>query len=222
MIRLAIADDEALFRKGMQLLSEDWEGIEVMLEAKDGKDLLAQLATADPLPEVLLLDLNMPEINGIDSAKIIREKYPDIRIIILSTYFSKAFIINMIELGAGAYLQKNTQPELVEKTINEVYKNGFSYSLEVMEVIRQNMMQKTKPKLRKPFEIEITPREKEVLQLICEAYTTSEIAKKLFISDRTVDGHRNNLLQRLGCRNVAGLVALAVQEKLVTVLGKRF
>lgn len=217
MIHLAITDDEALFRKGMRALIEDFENISVILEAGNGKELLAQLEDIEELPDILLLDLNMPELNGIDTAKILHKNYPSLKIIILSTYFSKAFVINMIEIGAASYLPKNALPEEVEQTIQEVAAKGFSYNDAVMGIIRENMMQKTRPKIRTPFKIHLTSREQEVLQLICEQYTTTEIAEKLFISSRTVDGHRNNLLEKLNCRNTAGLVVFAIQQQLVQI-----
>lgn len=222
MIHLALADDEALFRKGMKLLLEDYEGISVVLEAQDGEQLLQQLRQATTLPDVLLLDMKMPNLNGVETAKVLQENFPSIKIIVLSTYFSKAFIVNMIELGAGAYLPKNATPDEVVATIREVYNNGFSYNQAVLEVIRDNMLQKSKPKMPLSFGVEITSREKEILQLICEEYTTGEIAEKLFISPRTVDGHRNNLLEKLGCKNVAGLVVYAIQHQLVKISPETF
>lgn len=222
MIHLALADDEALFRKGMKLLLEDYEGISVVLEAQDGEQLLQQLQQATTLPDVLLLDMKMPNLNGVETAKVLQENFPSIKIIVLSTYFSKAFIVNMIELGAGAYLPKNANPDEVVATIREVHNNGFSYNQAVLEVIRDNMLQKSKPKMPLSFGVEITSREKEILQLICEEYTTGEIAEKLFISPRTVDGHRNNLLEKLGCKNVAGLVVYAIQHQLVKINPETF
>ncbi|AEE49389.1 response regulator transcription factor [Haliscomenobacter hydrossis] len=222
MIQIALVDDEALFRKGMKLLLEDYEGITVMLEAQDGEHLLQQLRQASTLPDVLLLDMKMPNLNGVDTAKVLQEAFPTLKIIVLSTYFSKAFIVNMIELGAGAYLPKNANPDEVVATIREVYSNGFSYNQAVLEVIRDNMLQKSKPKMPLSFGVDITSREKEILQLICEEYTTSEIAEKLFISPRTVDGHRNNLLEKLSCKNVAGLVVYAIQYQLVKINPETF
>lgn len=222
MIHLALADDEALFRKGMKLLLEDYEGLSVVLEAQDGEQLLQQLHQATSLPDVLLLDMKMPNLNGVETAKVLQENFPSIKIIVLSTYFSKAFIVNMIELGAGAYLPKNATPDEVVATIREVYNNGFSYNQAVLEVIRDNMLQKSKPKMPLSFGVEITSREKEILQLICEEYTTGEIAEKLFISPRTVDGHRNNLLEKMGCKNVAGLVVYAIQHQLVKINPETF
>jgi len=196
MIQLAIADDEALFRKGMIALLQDEQDITVVLEASNGEDLLRQLRTTEVFPEVLLLDLNMPELNGIEASKIIRETYPDLKIIVLSTHFSSAFVLNMIEIGAAAYLPKNTDPNEVRQTILDVVSNGFSYSQSVMEIIRQNLLQKTRPKLQaQPFGSDLTNRAKEILQLICEEFTTAEIAERLYISPRTVDGHRNNLME---------------------------
>ncbi len=217
MIKIALTDDEALFRKGMRSLIEDFAGMEVILEAAGGDILLHQLANSTPLPDVLLLDLNMANLNGIETAKVLQKSYPTIQVIILSSYFSKAFVINLIEMGACAYLPKNAQPEEVEQTIREVVDKGFSYNDAVMQIIRENMVQKNRPKLKTPFKISLTKREQEILALICNQATTAEIAKKLFISTRTVEGHRNNLLQKLGCRNTAGLVVFALQHQLVQI-----
>lgn len=217
MIHLAIADDEALFRKGIISLLQDEQDMAVILEASDGEELLRKLQLTEKMPDALLLDLNMPNLNGVDAAKIVRQTYPDLKIVVLSTHFSPAFVLNMIEIGAAAYLPKNTDPAEMRQTILDVLTKGFSYSQKVLEIIHQNMREKTKPKLRLPFGVELTSREMEILQLICEEYTTGEIAEKLFISPRTVDGHRNNLLEKLGCKNVAGLVVYAMQHELVRV-----
>jgi DNA-binding NarL/FixJ family response regulator len=215
-IRLAIADDEVLIRKGLALVIQDFEGIELIMEAGNGQELLDQLALGKVVPNVVILDLRMPVLDGIETAKKLSADYPDIRIIILSTYFSKAFVLNMLEIGAAAYLPKNTDPDEMEQTIRGVVEKGFYYNEAVMSIVRENLMSKKKPALP-GFEIALTKREKEVLQLICEQYTNAEIADKLFISTRTVEGHRNNLLQKLNCRNTAGLVAVAIRRELITI-----
>jgi len=214
-ISIAIADDEALFRRGMKLILDSYTYLNVDIEAENGVDLLNQLKTATTHPDILLLDLKMPEMNGIEAAKIIQKEYPSLKTIVLSTHFSRAFIINMIELSAVAYLPKNSQPSEVVETIKAVFENGFYYNSEVLGIIRENIISKTKPKAQ--FSSELTTREKEILQLICEQYTAPEIAEKLFISARTVDGHRNNLLLKLNCRNVAGLVVFALQNEVVKI-----
>jgi len=215
-IRLAITDDEALFRRGIAMLAQDFDGIELILEAGNGKELLDQLETSETLPEVLLLDLKMEVMDGIETAKNLTKLYPDIRIIILSSYFSKAFVINMLEIGASAYMPKNSTPDEVETTVRAVAAKGFYYSEAVMEIVRENLMSKKRPAMP-GFEVKISGREKDVLKLICEQYTNTEIAEKLFISARTVEWHRTNLLQKLNCRNTAGLVAFAIQQEIIQI-----
>ncbi len=215
-IQLAITDDEVLFRKGIGMLVGDFEGIELMLEAGNGQELLDQLAASELQPDVLLLDLKMEVMDGVETAKQLGKLYPEIRIIIISSYFSKAFVLNMLEIGAAAYLPKNSTPDEVEASIRMVVEKGFFYSEAVMEIIRENLMSKQKPALP-GFDVEVSGREQEVLQLICEQYTNPEIAEKLFISARTVEWHRKNLLEKLNCRNTAGLVALAIQQELVQI-----
>jgi DNA-binding NarL/FixJ family response regulator len=219
-ISIAIADDESLFRKGMRMILNSYDTLKVELEAEDGEDLLNKLGEATKLPEILLLDLKMPKLNGIEAAKIIRAQYPDVKIIVLSTHFSRAFVTNMLEIGAASYLPKNSEPEEVVETIKAVYAKGFHYNTKVIEIIRENMMSKDMP--RSSFNVDLTSREKEILQLICEQYTTPEIGKKLFISPRTVDGHRNNLLSKLDCKNIAGLVVFALQNNVVNIAENDF
>ncbi|MCI4648916.1 response regulator transcription factor [Phaeodactylibacter sp.] len=222
VMRIALADDEALFRRGIALILEEMEDTEIVFEADNGQSMLDQLARAPVQPDVLLLDLNMPVLNGVDAAKALREQYPELRFIVLTTYFSKSFVLSMLELGAAAYLPKNATPELMQTTVREVVEKGFFYNDEVLAIIRENMVKPTRQKLSKPFQPNLTAREREVLQLICEEHTTPEIAEQLFISTRTVEGHRNNLLSKLQCRNTAGLVVVALQEGLVEIKRFRF
>lgn len=221
-MKIALADDETLFRRGVTLILEEMGDAEVVFEADNGQALLEHLARVPVVPDVVLLDLNMPVLNGVETAKVLQEQYPDLKVIVLSTYFSKVFVLSMLELGAAAYLPKNATPELMQTTVKEVVEKGFFYNDEVLAIIRENMVKPTRQKLSKPFQPSLTAREKEVLQLICEERTTPEIAEQLFISTRTVEGHRNNLLSKLQCRNTAGLVVVALQEGLVDVKRFRF
>ncbi|HLP93544.1 MAG TPA: response regulator transcription factor [Saprospiraceae bacterium] len=214
-ILVALADDEALFRRGMRLILEDYPDMKIVLEAENGEELLNRIRQSDELPEVLLLDLKMPGMTGIEAAELIRKEFPSIMIVVVSSHVSKAFILNMIEIGAAAYLGKNAHPDEVVETIRKVRETGFYYNQMVMEVIRDNITGRNPVKPQRSFDIELTTREKEVLQLICTECTTQEIADKLFISNRTVEGHRNNMLAKLGCRNTAGLVVYAIQNGLV-------
>jgi DNA-binding NarL/FixJ family response regulator len=212
---IAIADDEALFRRGMRLILEDYPDMKVVIEAENGEDLIAKIRTSDDLPDILLLDMKMPVMGGMEAAQVIRAQFPSIYIIVISSHVSKPFIMNMIQIGASSYLGKNAHPDAVVETIRGVMEKGFYYNQMVMEVIRESVTGEVSSKAPHNEPVELSLREKEVLQLICGEFTTQEISEKLFISARTVEGHRNNLLSKLGCRNTAGLVVYAMQNGLV-------
>ncbi len=215
-INLVLADDEELFRVGMaHILSRD-EDINIIHQACNGKELLDYLASAELLPDIIIMDIKMPELNGVEATKTIHKTYPEISIIALTTYNTKPFIRNMIHVGASGYLVKNTPPSKVLHTIKQVYYNGFYYDTEVMKAIKgiTNLSNKNDAKTFFDDEL-ITPREKDVLELICHQYTSQEIAEKLFISKRTVEVHRKNLLEKANVKNIAGLVIFAIQNDLV-------
>ncbi|WP_294824100.1 response regulator transcription factor [uncultured Flavobacterium sp.] len=212
-INVALADDETLFRKAMQLLLEHDMGIKVVFEASDGNELLEKLRGGKMHPDIILMDLMMPGLNGIETTKIVYGEFPDIKIIALSSHSSSSFISNMINIGAASYLVKNSRPLEVLQTINEVFRNGFYYNSRVLEVVRANMLPE-KRKMKDGGEQELTTREIEVLRLICLQKTTREIADSLFISQRTVEGHRNNLILKTQSRNIAGLAIFALKNNL--------
>jgi DNA-binding NarL/FixJ family response regulator len=215
-IKIILADDEVLFRKGISFLLSNEENMEVIFEASDGMELIEFLKGDNPKPDIVMMDLKMPLLNGIEATKIIRKDFSDIKIIALTSYDSKSFIANMIDVGAVSYLIKNTTPQELFATINEVAKKGFYYSEYVMGIIQKNLIasRKTKSSFDACF---ITSRELEVLQLICKQKSTIEIGKKLFISPRTVEGHRTNLLLKTESRNIAGLVVYAIQNAIVSL-----
>ncbi|MBP93972.1 MAG: DNA-binding response regulator [Flavobacteriaceae bacterium] len=217
-ITIAIADDELLFRQGLISILERESDISIVFDAQDGNDLMNQLrATANP-PEIIITDLKMPGLNGVEATKLIRKEYPNIKIIALTSYFSKPFIINMISIGAVAYLAKNSTPKLMLTTIREVAEKGFYYDPQVMKFIHEGLLTQNEKNTKSNFDTTyFTRREKEVLNLICKQYTTNEIGEKLFISPRTVEGHRNNLLIKTESKNLAGLVVYAIRQKLVVL-----
>lgn len=215
-IKIILVDDEILFRKGISFLLSKEENIEVIFEASDGVELIEFLKGDNPKPDIVIMDLKMPLLNGIEATKIIHRDFPTIKIIALTSYDSKSFIANMIDVGAVSYLIKNATPQELFETINEVAAKGFYYSEYVMGIIQNDLIsnKKTKCSLDTNF---ITSRELEVLQLICKQKSTVEIGEKLFISPRTVEGHRNNLLLKTESKNVAGLVVYAIQNAIVTL-----
>lgn len=215
-INLVLADDEELFRVGMShILSKD-EEISIVFQAENGKELIDYLAGADELPDIIIMDIKMPELNGVEATKVIHKAYPEISIIALTTYNTKPFIRNMIDVGASAYLVKNSGTSKVLHTIKQVFYNGFYYDTDVMRAIKGLNNTSDKNEVKTVFDDEfITKREREVLELICKQLTSQEIADKLFISKRTVEVHRKNLQDKTGVKNIAGLVIYAIQNELI-------
>ncbi len=222
-IHIALADDELLFRQGLKAILSKEKQINILFDAENGKDLMEQLDATSVLPQVLLMDLKMPELNGVEATKLVRQCYPAIKIIALTSYFSKPFIVNMLSIGAVAYLAKNSTPAMMLTAIKEVAEKGFYYDGKVMRFIHEGLLDPSKRKMKSAFDTTyFTKREKEVLELICKQMTTAEIADKLFISPRTVEGHRNNLLLKTESKNMAGLVVYAIKNKLVNLEGHSF
>lgn len=215
-IKIALVDDEVLFRKGISFLLQREDNIDIIFEASNGEELLANLEDSIFKPDIIVMDLKMPVLNGVEATKIIRKSYPEIKIIALTSYDTKSFIANMIQVGAVAYLIKNTTPRDLIHTINQVAKKGFYYDESVLKIIQETIVstKNSKGNLETSF---LSPREIEILQLICQQKTTTEIAEHLYLSPRTVEGHRNNLLLKTESRNIAGLVVYAIQNEIAVL-----
>ncbi|WP_339894949.1 response regulator transcription factor [uncultured Algibacter sp.] len=212
-IKIVLADDELLFREGLISILSKEKDIDILFGAEDGSDLVRQLKSANVLPEIVLTDLKMPNLNGVEATKLIRKEFPSIKIIALTSYFSKPFIVNMISIGAVAYLAKNSTPKLMLTTIREVVKKGFYYDDKVLKFIHEDLINNGHKSSKSNFDTTyFTKREMQVLKLICKQFTANEIGEVLYISPRTVDGHRKNLLLKTESKNVAGLVVYAIQN----------
>lgn len=215
-IKIVLVDDEVLFRKGISFLIQREKNIEVLFEASNGEELISSLNNNETKPDIIIMDLKMPVLNGVEATKVIRKFFPEIKIIALTSYDTKSFVINMIQVGAVAYLVKNTTPKDLINTINEVAKKGFFYNETILKTIQDTILpsKNSKINLESGF---LSPREIEILQLICNQKTTAEIAEELFLSPRTVEGHRNNLLLKTESRNIAGLVVYAIQNEIAVL-----
>lgn len=218
--KIAVADDEALFRKGLDMLINDHDNLTTHIMASDGRDLLDQLAASThDLPDVLLCDLEMPNIDGVDVTRKLNEQYPQIKIIILSSHYDSALILKMMEIGASAFMPKNEETLEFYETIITVIEKGFHYNDFVVKLIREKMLFGSKSKI---VDLTVlTSREKEVLTQICEQQTNKEIGAKLYISPRTVEGHRNKLLEKTNSKNTAGLIIYAIEKGFFQVKVKK-
>ncbi|WP_430406499.1 response regulator [Fluviicola sp.] len=210
MINIAIAEDQVLFRKGIISLLNAVTDLRVVLECANGEDLLQQLGTCQETIHVALIDINMPVLNGLETMKIMREKHSATRNIILTIHEEEKYIQAMVEAGANAYLAKNADFAEVEKAIRAVVANDYYFNEQTIKAMHQFMNGKKQKVVL--GEMDITRREREVLELICQENTSLEISQKLFISESTVNGHRNNLLLKIGCKNTAGLVLFAIRH----------
>lgn len=211
-IHVAIAEDQRLFRECLVSLLNGFERIKVNVEVANGKELLANLYVVAPTPQVVLLDLTMPEMNGLETTRQLKKLFPDIKIIILSVHSEERHIVHMVSEGVNGYLVKNAELSEVVQAVNSVHEKGFYFNEAMLRAIHTGMANKHEKSYNPNSPL--TAREKEILELICQEHTTQEIAEKLFLSVRTVDGHRNNLLEKTGARNTAGLVIYALRHDL--------
>lgn len=213
-IKVAIADDQKLFRKGMAALIGSFDGVEMLFEAENGRELIDLCISEEVKPDVIILDLSMPVLNGLDTLKILKEDFPSIKVVILTIHEAESFVLSTIQAGANGYLAKNAEPEEVEIAIREVFKNDFHFTMEMLELMRIGLVKKKQNPLI-DNEDKLTKREKQVLNLICKQLNSAEIAEKMFLSYRTIEGYRNNLLSKTGSRNTAGLVVYALKHKII-------
>ncbi len=213
-IRLAIADDHALFRRGLVSLFTNVPGIDLLYEANDGQDLVEKIA--QEAPDVVLMDLQMPRMDGIKATQYIRQHFPEVKIVILSMHDEDNFVTRLMELGANGYLLKDADPEEVQLAIRTVAAEDYYYGPFLTRVMHRKMLDKSRRKESPLFDAKanLTAREIEVLRLICEGHTTAQIADKVFLSDRTVEGHRNRIMEKIGAKNTAGMVVYAVKNNI--------
>lgn len=215
LINIALAEDQALFRECLASNIRNFANMNVIIEAANGKELLDKIANSAIKPDIVLMDLDMPVMNGIETMQHLREGLPEVKIIILSVHGEEEFVARMVQKGINGYLVKNADLEEVRKAIETAYTKGFYFNDIVVRILQSGALQKKQKSKGFDISMSLTSREKEILDLICNEFTNSEIAEKLFLSVRTIDGHRNNLLEKTGARNTAGLVAFALRHNLV-------
>ena len=201
-IKIAIADDYKIYRDGLKVgLSADenlirhrgsrqWRGPFKILETNS--------------PDVIIMDLKMPIMDGMEATKIIRKKYPAIKVLVVTMYEDDKFIIHLMENGANGYLLKNAEPDEIRKSIYAVHENGYYFNDVVNKALLKNLVLKNNFKPSFNQNVELTERELEVLKHICEEKTAAEIGKDIFLSPRSVEGIRQRLIEKVGVRNTAG------------------
>jgi len=213
MMKILLVDDHKLIRDALRSYMEEDDEFEIVDEAENGQEALILLKTIKV--DVVMLDISMPVMDGIVCAQEIRNQYPEIKVLALSMMNDNQFIKQMLAAGALGYILKNSGEEEIKKALRSIYAGEAYYSAEVAETVMQNMMKggiKRSNKL--VVDLPLTSREEEVLHLIIKEYSNQEIADELFISPRTVDAHKRNLLEKTGSKNIAGLVLYAIEKNL--------
>lgn len=215
-VRIALLDDHPLFRQGLRYLLQSLSYVETVVETGDVAELLA--ACRQQLPDILLLDLQMPGMDGPEAAQLLLKEFADLKIIVLSMYSADKYITQMMKLGARSYLPKDASPEEITQAIEEVLTTGFHFTPRISRALMRGVQHTSRqPAHKLPDLVEFTPREAEVLQLICEGRTAAEIATQLYLSRRTVEGHWQKLLEKTSAPNVVGLVVFAARHGLLVI-----
>lgn len=210
-IKIFLVDDHNLFREGLKFLLSNNDFISEIHEAENGKDLLKNILNVKP--DIILMDIEMPVMNGIEATKETLKIYPKTKVIALSMYGNENFYSEMIDAGAKGFLLKNSKFEDVKKAITEVNEGKNYFSPEILEAIIKNLNKKKYKKKN----TDLTKREIEILYNICKGLSNQEIADFLYISKRTVDKHRENVLLKTQSKNTAGLVIYAIKNKIFEV-----
>jgi DNA-binding NarL/FixJ family response regulator len=213
---IAIADDHAMLRKGLEVVINMFPNHQVLFTASDGDDLIKQL---DPnqLPDIVLMDISMPGKDGYQTTEYLKEHYPEINVLAVSTLESEAAIIKMIKHGARGYVLKDADPSELKIAFDEIMSKGYYYNELITRKVMQSIHQLVDDKNPLPVFAKLTDREIQFLKLACSEKTYQQIAKEMFVSERTVDGYRDALFKKLEVTTRVGLVMFAIRNKLVDV-----
>ncbi|MCF8360296.1 MAG: response regulator transcription factor [Prolixibacteraceae bacterium] len=210
-VNVMLVDDHQLFREGLKLLLHENEPIGEILQAENGRQYLEMIN--ETLPDVVLMDIDMPEMDGVEATRRSLERYPDLKIIALSMYGDEEYYLKMIEAGATGFILKNSDIEIVIDAINSVLDGKSYFSSDIIAGMVANLNQRSANESKN----DLTARESEVLYHICKGMSNQEIANTLFLSKRTVDKHRENIMSKTGAKNTAGLVIYAIKNGIVKV-----
>jgi len=211
-ITLGITDDHQLFLKSLSLLISSLEDFTIVVEAMNGKDLIEKLSVKKIEPDIILLDVNMPVMDGRQTAEYLAEKFPAIKLVALSMKDDDDTIISMIRAGCCAYLLKDIHPEELNKALHEIYKKGY-YNSDAANINYRRLLQHQE----KQNELQLTDKEKQFLKLACSDATYKQIAAEMHVSERTVDGYRENLFKKLNVQSRTGMALEAIRRNIVSI-----
>jgi DNA-binding NarL/FixJ family response regulator len=213
VIKVAIADDHKIFRDGIKMALSGKKFLKIVWEAEDGKDLMHKMRLK--LPDVLLMDIRMPEMDGVNAISLLRKEYEDVKVIVLTMYDDQEMITKMMEMGANAYLTKTTDPEEIYNAILTCMNDDFYFNDLVNKAVLRRLQQKRPAKAFFPNAVNFSEKELKILRLIADDKTTEEISKEVYLSPRTIETIRQNMKTKVGAKTIAGLVMYAMRNKLL-------
>ena len=213
-IRLAIADDHEIFRDGLALMLSKQQDVSLVGQAGNGRELL-ELVGAEQ-PDIVMTDIKMPVMDGIEATRLLLQKFPDLKIIALSMFDEENLIVDMLEAGARGYLLKNADKQEILEAINNVFEDKTYYCRHTSARLASMIVKSRFNPYRKTEPVSFNEREKEIIRMICQQCTTQEIGEKLFLSKRTVEGYRTKILEKMNVKNTAGVVIFALRHHLIT------
>ena len=212
-IKVAIADDHKIFRDGIRMALKDKDYLKIIWEAEDGKDLQHKLKLK--LPDVILMDIRMPEVDGINAIPLLRKEYEEVKIIVLTMYDDQEMITKMMEMGANAYLTKTTDPEEIYQAILTCMNSDFYFNELVNKAVLSKLQTKRTNRQFYPNPVKFSEKEIRILKLLAEDKTTDEISKQVFLSPRTVETIRQNMKTKVGAKTIAGLIMYGMRNRLI-------
>jgi DNA-binding NarL/FixJ family response regulator len=210
-LKIIIVDDHEIFRSGLKLLINRLKHCKVIAEASNGKELLGLLEL--DMPDIVFMDIEMPVMNGMDATRLALEKHPDLKIIALTMFNDEEYVESMIDAGVKGFLIKNINKEGLDKAIQSVMAGNNYYSQELFKYFTSKVVHTEKNDAQ---EVKLTPREIEIIRLSMDGMSNKEIGDKLFISERTVVGHKSNLLSKTNTKSTVHLLAYVIKNKLLT------
>lgn len=204
--KIVIVEDHILLSQAIASLVNSFKGFNVLYTCKNGKELLTKLKTPHNIPDIILMDVNMPILNGIETTEIVKNEYPKINVIALSVEENDATIIKMLKAGAKGYLLKDVEKDVLELALTETIKNGYYHTKDVSNILINSLSDDNSSETR------LKDREIEFIIHTCSEMTYKQIAEKMFLSPKTIDGYRDNLFQKLHVKNRIGLVLYAIKN----------
>src|SRR5437764_10985619 len=211
-IKVSIADDHKIFRDGIKMTLKDRDYLKILWEADDGRDLMHKLKIKQP--DIILMDIRMPEVDGVNAIGLMRKEHEEVKIIVLTMYDDQEMITKMMEMGANAYLTKTTDPDEIYQAILTCMNDDFYFNDLVNKAVLLKLQHKKTVKQFYPNPIKFSEKEIKILRCIAEDKTTEEISKEVFLSPRTIETIRKNMKKTVGAKTIAGMVMYAMRNKL--------